>query len=154
MKKLEEKLLRIIKNMEGNKYLLPDSHSDWFEMATSDFRYKTYVGDRGEGKRYISIVIERPSNSYEVVFANEEIILGEYKLFGKNPSKQKVVNDVEEIYKEKHSFIEGAEGIKSLKKELSLIVGRIKNLQKDRDRKLSEIRDFNSIKEGLNKEEK
>lgn len=59
-----EKILNLVRKMEQNTFLMPNSWSELYQMATRTAHYKTYVGGRGDCGRYINIEYTRNDEIY------------------------------------------------------------------------------------------
>lgn len=116
-KEIKQTIIGLIRTMEGNTFLLPDSWSDDMQMSTRDMSYKTYVGSRGVG-RYINIVVSSPELNIEINVRGAEITLDKIGLFQKRVQPKQVLELIQAIYNEKYSFRESAEGLTKLRKEL------------------------------------
>lgn len=145
-KQYKEETLNLIKRMENNTFLLPDSWSSEITMSSGNW-YKTYVGARGV-QRYINIEIKniKDDNKIAITFRGESILLEEEDVFGKRISPENVYNSILEVYKEKHSFVETSEGRKS-------IIDKIKNLKqsislqnKEYIKLQKELKDYETLK--------
>jgi hypothetical protein len=105
------KIISLIKKMEQNTFLLPDSWSELFNMVSRSAHYKTYVGGRGDYSRYIDIEYTKndelynpkQEDSYSITIRKNEVYLN--KRLGDPQNEVDLVLDiVEAIYKEKISF--------------------------------------------------
>jgi hypothetical protein len=111
-----QRVIELIEKMEQNTFLLPDNWSESINMATRDMSYKTYVGGRGNN-RYMCFEILDGKDSISINIRNEDIMITQ-SLLKKRVTTKKVVNYIEDIYKEQHSFIDNVEGIKKLREEV------------------------------------
>jgi len=113
----EKRILEIIKSMEGNTFLLPDAWSEKMVMTTKQESYRTYVGTRGED-RYINVEYWFENDEFIAIeFRNEKVLINDHSPFKPVPKlKEKILYVMEAIYKEKHSFIESAKGVKKIRK--------------------------------------
>jgi len=110
-KKKVEKVMDLIRKMEQNTFLLPDSWSEVFNMVSRSAHYKTYVGGRGDWSRYINVEYTKnddlynpkQEDRYSIVIRKNEVFLN--KRLGESKNEVDIVLDiVEAIYKEKISF--------------------------------------------------
>ena len=115
-KQIKKDLISIIEKMEINTYLLPESWSDEIQMATRDMSYKTYVGKRGIG-RYINFVIKSPKLNVDIDFRGDDVRVN--TSIDKPIKVKEMYEAVLAIYEEKHSFIDMAEGVSNLRKQIS-----------------------------------
>ena len=144
MNNLKKETLALVEKMEQNTFLLPDKFSDYIQMHSKDIVYKTYVGTRG-ADRYINFTITDQKNVFEIGVRNNDIQISQ-SIYKKRLTPKKAYEYIHDIYIEKHSFIENAEGIKSLRKELRENRKHIQEL-KDKNKKLEkQIKDGLSIK--------
>jgi hypothetical protein len=145
------KVLDLIRKMEQNTFLLPDSWSEMFNMVSRSAHYKTYVGGRGEYSRYINIEYTKndelynPSQEdcYSITIRKSEIFLS--KRLGESKNEIDIVLDiVEAIYKEKISF-------ELMDKEESKKRLRMKELRQSIK---TQTEEFNKLKNELSDKEK
>lgn len=149
MKKKINKILDLIRKMEQNTFLLPDSWSELFNMVSRSAHYKTYVGGRGDYSRYINIEYTKndelynpkQEDSYSITIRRNEIYLN--KRLGENKNEVDLVLDiVESIYKEKISF-------EIMDKVVATKRLKIKELREEIKRKTEEFNKLNSeLKDG------
>lgn len=106
-----DKILDLIRKMEQNTFLLPDSWSETFNMVSRSAHYKTYVGGRGDGSRHMCVEYTKndelynpkQEDCYSIAIRKNEVFLS--KRLGEPKNEVDIVFDiVESIYKEKISF--------------------------------------------------
>ena len=150
-KKKIEKIIDLIRKMEQNTFLLPDSWSEVFNMVSRSAHYKTYVGGRGDGSRYISVEYTKndelynpkQEDCYSIAIRKNEVYLN--KRLGEPKNEVDIVLDiVEAIYKEKLSF-------EIMDKEVAKKRMRIKEL---RNTIKTTTEEFNKLKDELSVKEK
>ena len=141
-----EKIIKLVRKMEQNAFLLPDSWSDLFEMVSRSAHYKTYVGGRGDTSRYINIEYTKndelynpkQEDCYEITIRKNEVFLN--KRLGETKNEVNLVLDIiEAIYKEKISF-------EIIDKEVAKKRTKIKEL---RETIKSATNEFNKLKGDL-----
>jgi len=118
-KNVEKEIVSLVQKMENNTFLLPDSWSSDIAMSNFDWSYKTYVGTRG-CSRYININIITILCTIEISIRSNSVFI--QKPMSLKLSPENVLEYVQEIYNEKHSFKDYSEGKKSIRL-------KIKNLQ-------------------------
>ena len=118
-KNVEKEIVSLVQKMENNTFLLPDSWSSDVAMSNFDWSYKTYVGGRG-CLRYINVNIITMLCTIEISIRSNSVFI--QKPMSLKLSPENVLEYVQEIYNEKHSFKEYSEGKKSIRL-------KIKNLQ-------------------------
>lgn len=117
MKKQQKRILELIEKMEKNTFLMPDNWMiEEVHMTTRDMSYKTYVGRRGI-ERYIVFEIRYGDDSVELNVRGNDVVMN-HSIFKKRISIDTVLVFIEDIYKEQHSFIENAEGVKKIRAEI------------------------------------
>ncbi len=106
-----ERIIYLIRKMEQNTFLLPDSWSDTLNMISRSAHYRTYVGGRGDYGRYINIEYTkneelynpRQEDCYSITIRKDRVFLN--KILGETKNEIDIVLDIiEAIYKEKISF--------------------------------------------------
>lgn len=141
----KNKILNLIRKMESNTFLLPDSWSEEIQMVSENSTYRTYVGNRGDVNRYINIEYCQDDSIYKIEFRKEDILL-EKDIFETVNAVAKVYEIVSRIYKEKHSF---KLHDKTMTKKRKLLREKIKS-QKTLDNEIKklklEIKDGKSLK--------
>ena len=146
MNETQQKIIDLISKMEQNTFLLPDS---WMPeqvcMATKDMSYRSYVGNRGSD-RYMQFDIKDGENSVTININNSDIRIDQ-SIFKKNISAGQVLGYFEDIYKEQHSFVENAEGIKKLRNEIRENRKSIKRLQEENKKLEQQIADALKLRE-------
>lgn len=111
-KQLKEEALKLIRKMEVNTFLLPDSWTDEIMMSDGSI-YKTYVGNRGS-TRYINLEYKEDGVTFTINFRGEKVLIDGNDVFAKPIKPERVYQIVRKVYDEKHSFVENAEGKKSI----------------------------------------
>ena len=138
-----DKILNLIRRMEQNTFLLPDSWSSVVDMITRSAHYKTYVSHRGDSERYINIEYTKNNelhnpkqeDCYSIEIRKNNIYIN--KRLGEVKNEVNLVFDiVEAIYKEKYSFEIMDKTVAEKRKEMKELRGRIKE----------NTRTFNKIK--------
>jgi len=143
-KEQRQEVERLMLIMESNHFLLPDSFSDLIELDLSNFSYKTYVGTRGKG-RYIHIEITKDNEEKLTInFHGQKITTDED--VSKISAISTILNYVELIYKEKHSFENHETGIKDLKKKIRREKDTIKSAQKEIESLRNQIQGIIDVK--------
>lgn len=134
-----ENLMKMIINMESNTFLLPNAWSEEIQMTNKQEFYRSYVGTRGGYGRYINFEYTFESGERLSVNIRGDIISVESLDVFSQPAdlKQRVSYVITSIYKEKHSFVADAEGIKNIRvkirdlmKDKKEIDSKIANLKK------------------------
>ena len=128
-----------MENMEQNTFLLPESWSETIHMTTKDMSYRSYVGTRGSG-RYMHFEVTEGKNKIDILVRGNDIEVSQ-SIFKKRLSENQIVGYIEDIYKEQHSFIDNAEGIKKLRAELRQNRASIKTLQENNKKLERQIAD-------------
>ena len=145
------KILSLIKKMEENTFLLPDSWSELFNMVSRSAHFKTYVGGRGDYNRYINIEYTKndelynpkQKDCYSITIRKNEVFIN--KRLGERKNEIELVLDiVEAIYKEKISF-------ELMNKEVAKKRLKLKEL---RETIKSATNEFNKIKNELTDKDK
>lgn len=129
-KQIKEEIIKMIKSMENNTFLLPESWSDLVQMSSQDYSYRTYVGSRGNG-RYINI--EKYIDGGKVLsveIRGNDIYISDHNLF-KNIKPIYVYEFIKEVYKEKHSFENHNEGQRKVRKKIADLNKQISQNKKD-----------------------
>lgn len=145
MNKTQQRIIELVSKMEQNTFLLPDGWmSEPVYMATKDMNYKTYVGTRGSS-RYMNFVIKEGKNSIDINIRGIDVTVSQ-SIFKKNISAKQVLGYIEDIYKEQHSFIENAEGIKKLRAEVRQNRESIKRLQEENKKLEQQVADALKLK--------
>ncbi len=142
-----EDILNKIKTMEQNTYLLPDGFSNEIQIMEKQETYKTYVGNRGDN-RYITITYTfENQEKLEIKVRNNKIVIDDYNPFERIENlEEKIIYIVNSIYKEKHSFIENAEGIKSLRRKITELKRTNKYNEQEIDKIRNQIEDYLKLK--------
>ncbi|MFA6550889.1 MAG: hypothetical protein WCT36_06095 [Candidatus Gracilibacteria bacterium] len=140
-----EKILDLIKKMEQNTFLLPDSWSEVLHMVSRSAHYKTYVGARN-ADRYINIEYTKNeelynpkiNDCYSITIRKNDVFLN--KILGDTKNEINTVLDIiEAIYKEKISF-------ELMEKEVTKKRIKMKDL---RETIKSATNEFNKLKDEL-----
>jgi len=105
-------------SMEQNTFLLPDSWSDSVQMTKADATYRTYVSSRGGG-RYINLEYRGRGETLNVEFRGNDIFVSNQDITKKSVTAKRLLEIVQSIYEEKHSFIESAEGIRGIREKIA-----------------------------------
>ena len=117
MKKKIESIVDLIRKMESNKFLLKDSWSETIPMITTDYEYRTYVGQRTDKDRYINIELFKLGiQKVEILFRKKEIHISKPIDFKFDIND--VFNIVESIFNEVHSFKNHDEGLRLVKSKI------------------------------------
>lgn len=117
MKKKIESIVDLIRKMESNKFLLKDSWSETIPMMTTDYEYRTYVGQRTDKDRYINIELFKLGiQKVEILFRKKEIHISKPIDFKFDIND--VFNIVESIFNEVHSFKNHDEGLRLVKSKI------------------------------------
>lgn len=140
-KQLHKEIIEMIKGMENNTFLLPDSWTDLVQMASHPFSYKTYVGGRGNN-RYINIEVYLSEKKFDgraftINIRKEIVSVDGDNLFGKRLSPVDVHKIIKDIYVEKHSFENHNEGERAIREKMTSLRKSIKSA-KDSLAKLEE----------------
>lgn len=142
----EMSALDYIKKMEKNTYLLPNSWSKELSLDEEEFTYKTYVGVRGK-ERYINICVYIDGEQeFQVDFRRDSVKLSDVSLYSP-VSPDRVDSVIKAIYKEKMSFEDYDDGIKSMRKEIAEKKRTIRRLNKDINTLNQSIKDALILKE-------
>lgn len=117
MKKKIESIVDLIRKMESNTFLLKDSWSETIPMITTDYEYRTYVGQRTDKDRYINIELFKLGiQKVEILFRKKEIHISKPIDFKFDIND--VFNIVESIFNEVHSFKNHDEGLRLVKSKI------------------------------------
>lgn len=146
-----EKILDLLKKMEGNSFLLPDSWSEVVNMVSRSAHFKTYVGGRGFN-RYINIEYvdsseiynPKAEDRYSIEVRNDVIYL--HKRLGDRKNEIDVVLDiVGAIYTEKMSFDIMATAVATKRKRLIDINVSLKSLKDEFNKIKKELADKDKV---------
>ena len=110
-------ILELIRKMESNTFLLKDSWSETIPMITTDYEYRTYVGQRNDKDRYINIQLFKLGiEKVEILFRKKEIHISKPIDFKFDIND--LFNIVESIFNEVHSFKNHNEGLRLVKSKI------------------------------------
>ena len=140
----------MIKGMENNTFLLPDSWTDLVQMASRPFSYKTYVGGRGND-RYINIEVylsEKNFNGriFAINIRKDIVSIDGYNLFGKRLSPVDVHKIIKDIYVEKHSFENHNEGERAIRTKMTSLRQSIKSAKENLIKLEEQLLDLKNLK--------
>lgn len=149
---IREDILRMMDNMLSNMFLLPDGWTDEITMLNGD-TYKTYVDDtsRSPANRYVHIIYNKYHLTgiicYEIVIRRDKITLSDTDIFSELKHKIEIVYDIiKTVYKEKRSFIDNAEGIKSIRTKINSEKSSIVRCEKAIKEYEQQLKDLKKLK--------
>lgn len=128
---IESKIISLVKKMEHNTFLLPDSWSSEIQMSNFDWKYKTYVGTRGNS-RYIVFEVIFPKGKYSFLIRGEIVEIT--KPISIKVSDKKLFEYIQEIYNEVHSFENHSKGVRNIRLKISENLKKIEGLREDTEK--------------------
>lgn len=149
-KQLYKEIIEMIRAMENNTFLLPDSWSELVQMASQPFSYKTYVGGRGSD-RYINIEIyntgkEYAGSNFAVNLRKDIVSIDGENVFGKRLRPAQIHGLIKDIYTEKHSFENHHEGERAIRTTIADCLKTISSSRKkikELEQRLSDLKMLN-----------
>lgn len=142
-----KEVMRMVKVMNGNHFLLPRTWSETIDIDLKDWSYRTYCADTSSSESlYIHIEIHKDEKQVVNFHFNKSDIIISTSVEN-NITAKDMYDYISTIYNEKHSFSEHNEGLKALRKKIRKQKSIIKSAEKEIDMLEKEVQGLKDLQE-------